>query len=90
MDSIEELYTILKEEVAHNLAGELIINDGMSIRWQLDGILYGHSEEDLDELAQDDIDLINEVLEDYEFMSGFEITKPEFDDVYVYFNIEEI
>lgn len=90
MNNIEEIYNTLKEEVAHNLAGELLINDGTSIRWQLDGIVHGHSQNDLEELAQDDIDLINEILEEYSYNELIEIRAPEFDDIFVFFYIEEL
>jgi len=90
MDRIEEIFNILQNEVSHNLSGVLLFDDAESIRWQLDGIVYGHSKTDLEDLAIDDVDLINEVLEEHDLIDVVEITQPEFDDIYVYFNIEEL
>jgi hypothetical protein len=90
MNKIEEIFNILQNEVSHNLSGVLLFDDAESIRWQLDGIQYGHTEDELEDLAIDDTDLIKEVLEDHDLIDVVEITQPEFDDVYVYFNIEEL
>jgi|GEM_PF-4853101 hypothetical protein len=90
MNSTEEIFNILQNEVSHNLSGILLFDDAESIRWQLDGIVYGHSKADLEDLAIDDIDLLKEVLSDHNLEDSVEITQPEFDDVYVYFYIQEI
>ena len=90
MDRTEEIFNILQNEVSHNLSGVLLFDDAESIRWQLDGIVYGHSKDDLEDLAIDDVDLINEVLTEYNLQDLVEITNAEFDDVYVYFYIQEL
>lgn len=87
---IQEIFDTLQDELSHNLSGVLLFNDADSIRWQLDGIQYGHSESDLEDLANDDMDLIREVLDDYAYENDVEITEPEFDDTYVFFYIEEL
>lgn len=90
MVDIEQIFNTLQKEVSHNLSGALLWDDAHSIRWQLDGIQHGHSEEMMEDLASDDVDLIVEVLVEHELGEYVEITDPEFDDTYVYFNIQEL
>lgn len=90
MISINEIFDTLQEEVSHNLSGALLFDDYNSIRWQLDGIQTGNTEEQLADLAQDDVDLIIEILVDNDYAKYVEITDPEFDDTYVFFYIQEL
>jgi hypothetical protein len=90
MDKIEKIFNILQSELSHNLSGILLFNDADTIRWELDGIHYGNSREDLEDLATDDISLIKEVLFENDLDNSVEISDIEFDDTYVYFNIEEL
>lgn len=85
--STQEIYNLMKEELANDLSGELIY-DGNVLKWEYDGInnFCDDLEEHLDITAHEE----KEMIEDFLNSNGdFFVTEPETHDTFVYFYIEK-
>ena len=85
--STQELYDLMNEEIATNLAGQLSF-DGNVLKWEYDGLshLYDGLEEHLDITSHEDKELIEDFLTDYD---EFVVTEPETHDTFTYFYVEK-